>query len=348
MNVVPAEQVQDQIVNNEAYILFYQRHKTESIENSGSNSSASDHWLSKIPITSESSSMAMATESEPLTKLNNDAENSKDFVEVLQTSKEIETDVSGAMDIEIPKPLTPDDVKCIDVNNVDDDVDDDECKMDAIEAIDAEIIPIDIKNSNESIDIDITEHMNNDDSINMSPKQLTQPIQIGSSDNDTDDGVELRNATIKKTEASLSMSFPIQRSLWPSENNHQNTIHTYTPILSRGSFNLTDMFSTNLRSEPNVTRPISTSLLQRNSTTDKTKLSNDTVAMVRGINSCSKDTLIFIDSQKRHRSLIDEEKNYMPSQPLWVRFQCFFIMRKKKNKIQFNFLFYLDITGDTA
>lgn len=312
VNVVATDQVQDQIVNNEAYILFYQRHRTDSSESSASNSSASDHWLSKIPIISEHSSTVNATETNP----NETAiENTKNVAEpsTMQLSnKEIQTDMDCITNLE---PLAAPQLATVKIET--------ECVKSDIEEIEVDISPEKLESNaldaNESINIDITDNSNDvfDESQTMKP--ATKPIAIGAIESDTELSVELRNVSTKKTEASLSMSFPIQRSLWPSEN-QQNIIHTYTPILSRGSFNLNDMLSNNLQSEPNVTRPFSTSLIQhRNSASDKTKMSSsDAVAMVRGINSCSKDTLIFIDSQKRHRSLMDEEKNYMPSQPLWV------------------------------
>lgn len=117
------------------------------------------------------------------------------------------------------------------------------------------------------------------------------------------------------------MSFPTQRSIWPFENHH-NTIHTYTPILSRGSLNFNELLSNERNAH--LRHSLSTSLGQKRSSTssDKTKLmsvtANDTLAMVRGVSSCSKDTLIFIDQQTHHRSLMDEENNFMSNQPLWV------------------------------
>lgn len=47
---VPADQVQDQIINNEAYILFYQRRKIDNSECSGTSSTSGDHWVSRIPV----------------------------------------------------------------------------------------------------------------------------------------------------------------------------------------------------------------------------------------------------------------------------------------------------------
>lgn len=318
VNVVSADQVQDQIVNNEAYILFYQRHRTDSAECFASNSSASDHWLSKIPIINERSS-TMATESNQneTTIENTNLKNAEESSTIRLSNKEIQSDdcITNLEPISSPKLTTKTSVEVKIESECE--LNDDEHEIDII----PEKLETDAMGSNGSIDIDITENPNeeaNEDSPKMKP--TTKPIAIGSGENDSELSVELRNVSTKKAETSLSMSFPIQRSLWPSEN-HQNIIHTYTPILSRGSFNLNDMLSNNLQSEPNVTRPFSTSLIQhRNSAS-----SSDAVAMVRGISSCSKDTMIFIDSQKRHRSLIDEEKNYMPSQPLWVNVQLRFV-----------------------
>lgn len=47
---MPADRIPDEIVNNEAYILFYQRRKIDSAECSGSSSGSSDHWVSKISV----------------------------------------------------------------------------------------------------------------------------------------------------------------------------------------------------------------------------------------------------------------------------------------------------------
>lgn len=318
MNVVAADQVQDQIVNNEAYILFYQRHRTDSAECSASNSSASDHWLSKIPIINESSSTIATETPQNETEIEN-TKNAADPSTILLSNKEIQTDdcITNVQPLSSPK-LTTETTAVAKIEGELEKSDTEEIKVDII----PEKTESNAVGSNGSIDIDIIENSNNVIEVSPTMKPATKPIAIGSVENDSELSVELRNVSMKKTEASLSMSFPIQRSLWPSEN-HQNIIHTYTPILSRGSFNLNDMLSNNLQSEPNVTRPFSTSLIQhRNSASDKTKISSsDAVAMVRGISSCSKDTLIFIDSQKRHRSLMDEEKTYMPSQPLWVNVQ---------------------------
>lgn len=47
---VPGENIPDAIVNNEAYMLFYQRRKVDNMECSGTSSTSGDHWVSKIAV----------------------------------------------------------------------------------------------------------------------------------------------------------------------------------------------------------------------------------------------------------------------------------------------------------
>lgn len=138
------------------------------------------------------------------------------------------------------------------------------------------------------------------------PEKVAMPI-------DDDIEVQLRNVDVKQSESKLSTSFPTQRSLWMFDNH--STIHTFTPILNRGSLNFGEVLSNNLRNErdAHLRHSLSTSL----SRNEKTAL-NETMAMLRGISSCSKDTLIYVDRQN-HRSMIGEDSNYMFNRSLWVR-----------------------------
>lgn len=47
---VPVENIPGDIVNNEAYMLFYQRRKVDNMECSGTSSTSGDHWVSKIAV----------------------------------------------------------------------------------------------------------------------------------------------------------------------------------------------------------------------------------------------------------------------------------------------------------
>lgn len=45
---VPKERVEEDIINEEAYMLFYQRRKVDGSECSGSSTSSGEHWISRI------------------------------------------------------------------------------------------------------------------------------------------------------------------------------------------------------------------------------------------------------------------------------------------------------------
>lgn len=108
--------------------------------------------------------------------------------------------------------------------------------------------------------------------------------------------VELRSTPIKKDEG-LSTSVPNQRTLWP---------HDFTPPINRGS--LSDMLASNFRRDHREWHSMSTSSTMRQK--------EETIAMIRGggSNSCSKDTLLFIDQQ--NHNLMDDD--YLSNRSLWV------------------------------
>ncbi|EDW92593.1 ubiquitin carboxyl-terminal hydrolase 43 isoform X1 [Drosophila yakuba] len=64
---VPEDDIEQDIINNEAYMLFYQRRSVDAGECSGSSSNSGDHWVSRIaPAPSSSASSTSGKEKEPL------------------------------------------------------------------------------------------------------------------------------------------------------------------------------------------------------------------------------------------------------------------------------------------
>lgn len=343
------DRVQEEIVNNEAYILFYQRRKVDSAECSGSNSSSSEHWLSKIPLppnpSTSSTTICTDIKKDDVEKVPETSEKHDIESTVTHSNKEIQTDVCILEEsIECAneaKEISTTNVECesktpsitstnepikVKATNEDEIVDVISLNTEKPNALDSQN---DITNETASTNIVENGEIESMESIPKSPidlndKETKSLTAFESLENDIDIEVELRNMTVKKSEAALSVSFPTQRSLWPFENHH-NTIHTYTPILSRGSLNFNELLANERNAH--LRHSLSTSLGHHRSSTssDKAKLisvtANDTLAMVRGVSSCSKDTLIFIDQQTHHRSLMDEETNFMTNQPLWVIIQ---------------------------
>ncbi|XP_017045215.2 uncharacterized protein LOC108090851 [Drosophila ficusphila] len=63
---VPEDDIEQDIINNEAYMLFYQRRSVDAGECSGSSSNSGDHWVSRIaPAPSSSASSTSGKEKEP-------------------------------------------------------------------------------------------------------------------------------------------------------------------------------------------------------------------------------------------------------------------------------------------
>lgn len=340
MNVVPAEKVPEEIVSNEAYILFYQRRKVDSAECSGSNSSSSEHWLSKMAIppnpSASSTTISSDAKKEEVDKLPEGSEKRETSVahNDIQTDKSVEQKIEGIIEtttVEECATESKDGATTVESSDVPIKVEPtNEDEIVDVEGLDTDK-PIDTEPLMQSPSKSDIEVMHEEEEVNRNEVAAAKPIEIddkerkpsvmNSVENDIDIEVELRNLTVKKSEGALSMSFPTQRSLWPFENHH-NTIHTYTPILSRGSLNFNELLA-NERSA-HLRHSLSTSLgPQRSSaSSDKVKFvtANDTLAMVRGVSSCSKDTLIYIDQQTHHRSIMDEEANFIANQPLWVNF----------------------------
>nr|XP_017027524.1 ubiquitin carboxyl-terminal hydrolase 31 isoform X3 [Drosophila kikkawai] len=64
---VPEDAIEQDIINNEAYMLFYQRRSVDAGECSGSSSNSGDHWVSRIaPAPSSSASSTSGKEKEPV------------------------------------------------------------------------------------------------------------------------------------------------------------------------------------------------------------------------------------------------------------------------------------------
>lgn len=329
--MVPADQVPTEIVNNEAYILFYQRRKSSTIPCSGSHSTSSDHWASKItPAPNTNSRNASVYASVATLDSNENKENSAP-IEIKTTSQDqIKCDkdeacsksVSSLKDGETKQivaeiNITPDLSVKIEPTNEDEIVD--------VEGLDLDTVQ---PESLQKMDVD-SEQPTSSESTAAEPPSKPQTEDVTVKDvvnkttvlDDIDIELELRNVTANTDDSKLSTSFPTQRSLWPFDNSQ--TIHTYTPILNRGSLNFSEMLSKNINHDRDaqMRHSLSTSLYRsrysESGGVPTTVGASDNLSLLRGVSSCSKDTLIYID-QQNHRSLMNEDTDYMGNQSLWV------------------------------
>lgn len=281
VTVVPADRVPDEIVNDEAYMLFYQRRKTDSLD-STSNSSSNDHWLSRITVPPKSSKSS-ATISSTSMKESIDADE-KESVSVKESTHSLANEdidvgessgttaaVDNVVRIEVAATIEDEiyDIKDGDVK---------EKSVDATPVPDVDIV------ADVFDDILLENHTISHDDVGDDDKCLSsinETMDTDSSEDDNDIEVELRNMAAKKTtDAALSVSFPVET--WRFD--YYNTFHSYTPLLNRGSLNFGDMFSRNLSCGRivNSRHSLSTSLGQHSSDSSKDK-PNETVCSVRSL-----------------------------------------------------------------
>ncbi|KAH8258090.1 hypothetical protein KR038_005666 [Drosophila bunnanda] len=93
---VAEDAIEQDIINNEAYMLFYQRRSVDAGECSGSSSNSGDHWVSRIaPAPSSSASSTSSKEKEPM-KLEGTSE-------ATETSTAAVADKAQSKPVDIPK-----------------------------------------------------------------------------------------------------------------------------------------------------------------------------------------------------------------------------------------------------
>ncbi|XP_017096750.2 ubiquitin carboxyl-terminal hydrolase 43 isoform X2 [Drosophila bipectinata] len=87
---VPEDAIEEDIINNEAYMLFYQRRSVDAGECSGSSSNSGDHWVSRLAPASSSSSASSTSGRE------------KETVKLEDTTKVAEKAVAQSKPVDIP------------------------------------------------------------------------------------------------------------------------------------------------------------------------------------------------------------------------------------------------------
>ncbi|XP_037044263.1 ubiquitin carboxyl-terminal hydrolase 31 [Bradysia coprophila] len=289
VSLVPGENIPADIVNNEAYMLFYQRRKVDNMECSGTSSTSGDHWVSKIAV-APTLGEAPSTSVLPTTEKVN--ANNKRSAEVECEQVIVDADVvpstSKCDKPSVEPQVNPPSPVAVTKFEVNVEINESKPVVNGTEAV-TKIDKID----DDVIDVDGLDGI--DDTT------ATPIVEIPKLENVKEDihhqlgGVELRSSPIKKDDG-LSTSVPNQRTLWP---------HEHTPPVNRGS--LSDMFVSNFRRDHRELRHS-----MSNSSTMRQK--EETIAMIRGSNSCSKDTLLFIDQQ--NHGLIDDD--YLGNRSLWI------------------------------
>ncbi|CAO1355058.1 unnamed protein product [Diamesa serratosioi] len=286
---IPIDDVPDKIVNNEAYMLFYQRRKhIDTQECSGGSSSSSDHWVSKI------------TTAPSVVKLTTTIATTVPITIVEPIKKEVEEKVE-----ELKTPIAEEEVMTEDeipemIKSL--------LNLDEIEAIDGDDIP-EVRSFTPLPKMEGTvKHSKDDDAlivVAMSPEKvikeenhvikvivemtpITPVTTVVSSDNEEEeeeenevDEMEEVKVIVREVKEcdkieELMSQQAINNLLWDDTNRHSDTV---------GKIKISDLISMD-----NIEHTVSSSLPKNYMLKEC-----DTISRIRGVSSCSKDTLLFID-----------------------------------------------------
>lgn len=279
------EEVSEKLINNEAYMLFYQRRKVvEGSESSGASTSSAEHWVSKIaPVPGAAAKVATKVSTEVI---NDKKEEEREEIVVKPEADDEETKQKPAEKKvnEITSALNIDDIEAID--------------GDDIPEVTSEPTSLEVK-ANESIQSDEPESEDENAETPVENK-VTIQVEVSSSspapelerspqpskDKNSNDMVE-NESTTKRSEESdkieeLMSQQTINNLLWNDANNNNNR---HSDV---GAITISDLLSMDRIDEISSTSLPKNYMLQECEPISR---------RVRGVSSCSKDTLLYIDQQ---------------------------------------------------
>lgn len=341
MTVIKSDEVVEKVVNDEAYMLFYQRRsKNEGSDSSGASTSSGEHWVSKIPPTPAEIAVKAPTAAVPDPTEAVDSSKTKKIVDeenVVEVEVERDNENSGEVAAAKALPINLDDIKAIDGDDDDDDV------AVAINGEGKAAAAADESSPIEKSTEDIFEDAREEKSIPPTPvKEMQNNNNAAASENKITIQVEITRSSpapsdIEESASSSTSSGPLQ--LTCRDKNSNELMHeldefqsfdesekleemmskqTISTILWNdannnnnrhsdvGAITISDLLSMERIDE------ITSSSLPKNYMMQE----SDTLTLskrIRSVSSCSKDTLLYIDQQ----GILDDE-SLLENRAHWV------------------------------
>jgi ubiquitin carboxyl-terminal hydrolase 31 len=271
VSLIKNEDVSEKIINNEAYMLFYQRRKNgESSESSGASTSSTEHWVSKI------APAAGAVATKTAVKVYDDVVKDDDEEAI---KVEAESEVEKQKPEEITSALNIDDIQAIDGDDIPEVTSEPASLEESVE---------DIEHSDELLSVEEEKQETNKITIQVEITKSSPALVVEKSPakdkNSNDVGIE---DSIKRSEESdkieeLMSQRTINNLLWNDANNNNNR---HSDV---GAITISDLLSMDRIDE------ISSSSLPKNYMLQDCE---PITKRLRGVSSCSKDTLLYIDQQ---------------------------------------------------
>lgn len=286
---VPNDHISEEIINNEAYMLFYQRRRSDGSDCSGTSSSTSEHWVSRIladPITNNGTTTKSST--------------LKSTVSMCASGEPADEEDLVKSDSVVKKKEEKEDIKEVEKENKTEIIEED-TKQQEEEKTDTSVIDTNEKLLSSSSPVKSEKELKVE--VPTSIDDVQTPIKSNPVKIPVTNGYHHHDESLDDTKAS-SLPPTINTDIPICENNDEfvifrdkNIIHVNATTTTTSKRNTTttkrnlvfsDVIITEHHSMPN-------NFLSRHSDCI------DTMQMIRGANSCSKDTLLFIDQS--HQSL---------------------------------------------
>lgn len=291
---VPNDRIQEEIVNNEAYILFYQRRKIDGSECSGtSSSSGNDHWVSRIA----AAPLGVANESKPKVDPPKLAPLADAAVPANPTTTSSIT----------PNPVVPKKAEIEEITTIhsESEAEPSEIKVQKELNTDSETVQttlvkaeVKTKNANE----EYIEKTPSEKSPSITEELAKLPSEIVILDEDSSKEGSIKTLTDEPSSPELRKSTDPTTTTTSSDQSDDTTSDTKSPD-SGSRFSLPtprahSHFPEILWSHHHHHRPSSFTAFKSVGYESEAMSS-----MIRGANTCSKDTLLFIDQQSHAAGL---------------------------------------------
>lgn len=341
VSLIKNEDIPDSIINNEAYMLFYQRRKeSDNCDSSVASTSSSDHWVSKITanntvIPSSSSSVTVPVIVPLIKKVESEEKDMQEVAikaeppKILPTEIIVEVEVekteiaSILTDIADIKPIDSDDIPEVEdiptIIAVKDDVVEPpiiehsikEEKVVVVEEEKAVILTNGFHSENYCNGIEAEDKK--DDEKKM---QVTVEISTCSPPPEVDFESEINDIVhkdiLRREQNSKSQDFKVSHHnkinslLWNDQNNNNNRHSAHQSDI--GGITISELLMMDRIDDISSTSLPKNYMLHNH---DTERITN----RIRSVSSCSKDTLLFIDQQ----TLIDDD-SLMDNRSHWVGF----------------------------
>lgn len=279
------EEVSEKIINNEAYMLFYQRRKNgDSSDSSGASTSSTEHWVSKIAPTAGATTKSSTKTSNEEVSDKKEIEETAVKAEVDQEETKIKTDEPPTS--EIITSLNTDGLKAIDGDDIPEIISEPSSFVAVEESQANQEVKIDEETMDEMKAESFTENKVTVQvevlSISPAPEAETQNTPESLKDTNSNDIVCLKQKRSEESDKieELMSQQTINNLLWNDANNNRHS--------DVGAITISDLLSMDRIDEIS-----STSLPKNYMLQDCEPITR----RIRGVSSCSKDTLMYIDQQ---------------------------------------------------